>query len=60
MTLRYAGAPCFVTPCRWLGDKTACTPCKDGQCPGMIEGACPFGKYDLVKPEYRGFFEDVV
>jgi hypothetical protein len=58
MTLRYAGAPCFVTPCKWLGDENAGTPCKDGQCPGMIEGVCPF-YIGLVKPEYRGFFEDV-
>ena len=59
MTLRYSGAPCFLTPCEWLGDKTACTPCNDGRCGGKIEGVCPFGTDDLVKPEYRGFFEDV-
>ena len=59
MTLRYAGAPCFLTPCEWLGDKVACDPCNNGQCSGKIEEVCPFRMEDLVKPEYRGFFEDV-
>lgn len=60
MTLRYAGAPCFLTPCEWLGDETAGTPCKDGQCSGMIEGVCPFYSKGRIDPEYLGFFEDVV
>lgn len=59
MTLRYAGAPCFLTPCEWLGDMVACDPCNNGQCQGKIEGECPFRSEERINPRYQGFFEDV-
>ena len=59
MTLRYAGAPCFLTHCIWLGTECACEPCEDGRCQGKIEGECPFYSEEKINPKYQGFFEDV-
>ena len=59
MKARYSGAPCFLTPCEWLGNEVVCDPCHNGQCAGKIEGECPFYNEHNINPKYQGFFEDV-
>lgn len=54
----YAGAPCYLTPCEWLGDPNVFDECHNGQCKGQIEGVCPFTGLG-VKPGYEGFFAEV-
>ena len=56
----YAGAPCYLTPCEWLGNsKASFATCLNGQCKGMIEGNCPFYNVGGVIPKYEGFFAEV-
>lgn len=51
---RYIGPESRVSPCKWRLNPTSCDPwCRNGDCPGEIDGECPFvgatGPYDPVK-----------